>query len=525
MTLRFYLSSTFRDLQKERELIAEYLVKDEHLPIQTVIASADPVLDQCLRDVEGCDVMILLVAASYGTIVPGRDGVRRSITHHEFLHAEDKRMPILVFELGYLDPPEALTEEQQRGLNTLKRDMTAMKRIPARVPIQMRLLGDVLTAVHKFLRDKQGAPLNASANDGAFRLPLPSQGAAPVAAAPARQAAPHEGRAMFVQIQLQDRADRFHLIPEVFLPGGDGGWQACPQADPEPRDAVAPGGLAKSLDDLCKEAQRRLPSGQAEGIQQVVIELLLPTEVLADCLSQPRQAIHLGQTLAHLRQLHLPCCLRSLERAVSRQQQPVWANQLRSRWNLAAESPSGLLACRGWPDAPTDEASEANALGSFKSGLARPAFGALVALCACPDDREHTGALLQALLDAPLPVLLLWGRDGVEEDGADAARRWVRAHTLLQRPLPPLPEEALDPPAAGCSPLHPITVPPEPWSKPWCSRAVAVSRQELVQTNKDWVHQAVLLLDSPERWPARLSPPPARSRPKARLRLRHHPTP
>jgi hypothetical protein len=516
MIQRFYLSSTFRDLRHERELIAEYLVKNEQLPVETVIASADPVLERCLADVERCDVMILLVASSYGTIVPGLDGVRRSVTHHEFLHARKKGLPILGFELRYLYPPDPLSEEQQQGLFILKRQMTAMERVVRPVFSKECLLGDVLTAVHKLLRDQQTSPFTAPAKDGAFCLPLPSQRAAPGAVSPAHQLPQPPVSEMVVQIQLQPVGDRFNLFPEVFLPRGDGGWQPWPEADPEPCDAVCAGHLANSLADLCDEAQRRLPRGRAGGIDQVVIELLLPTEVLADCLSQPREALHLGETLDHLRWLRWPCSLRSLERAVSRQQLPVWANQLRARFHHAGEKQARLLACSGWPATPSTTTGNAiDELGRFKTGLqpSDKAVAALVAVLACPDDRQHTGELLQALLASPLPVLLLWRRDG--RDGADPARCWARANELLERQLPPLPEKALDPPrAAGC-PLHPIHLPFEAW----CSRAVAERRQHLVQNEQDWVHRAVLLLDCPERWPERRLPPPRPgSRPRGHLR-------
>ena len=81
---KFYISSTFRDLSDQRLKIRDYLVKNETLPIETVSASSDPTLKQCLSDVDSCDAMILLVANSYGTLVDVPDGKRRSITQYPF---------------------------------------------------------------------------------------------------------------------------------------------------------------------------------------------------------------------------------------------------------------------------------------------------------------------------------------------------------------------------------------------------------------------------------------------------------
>jgi hypothetical protein len=114
-TLRIYISSTFRDLGEERKLISDCLVNFEQLPIQTTLASPDPVLVRCWDHVDSCDVMILLVGSSYGTMVPGLDGVRRSVTHHEFLRFHENGKPVLGFNLSYIpgkDPAESRIDDQ-----------------------------------------------------------------------------------------------------------------------------------------------------------------------------------------------------------------------------------------------------------------------------------------------------------------------------------------------------------------------------------------------------------------------------
>jgi hypothetical protein len=511
-TLRFYLSSTFSDLGEERKLISDWLVNSEQLPVQTRSASPDPVLKKCLADVDSCDVMILLVASSYGTIVPGPDGVRRSVTHHEFLRARETGKPILVFDLSYVPSAETQTEEQQQGLQALRREMTNLERIAAPAASQVLLVGEVSAAVHKFMKKRQADELAALGGTGALALPLPSQRAVPVA--PPSKPLPPQAREMYLQVQLQPMAEAFNLIPELFLPCGEGGWQGCSDADLEPLQAVAGDQLVDALHALCEEAQIRLHSCQAseamDQIDAVVIELLLTTELLAVCLSQPEAGHQLAQTLARLSQLNMPYMIRSLARAES-SRLPVRANQLRNHWHHAVAERPRLLACSGWPLAASAHGDSAKRSCPFQSGLLSPdgAVAALVALLPCPDDLLHTGELLQAMLRSPLPVLLLW-----QGDGADPALRWARATSLLERTLPALPEPALNPDRAGGRFLHTLDLP----AGSWCSRAAAVRRQRLVADQNLWVDQAVLLVDCPERWPTRL--PPARPPSAGRLQLR-----
>jgi hypothetical protein len=529
-TLRIYISSPFRDLGEERQLIADCLVNLEQLPIQTTSASPDPVLKRCLDHVDSCDVMILLVGSSYGTMVPGLDGVRRSVTHHEFLRFQENGKPVLGFNLNYIpgkDPAEgridAQTEEQKEGLEALRREMADVKRrTPALgVANQKDLVIKVCASVLHLINEQRAAELAALGCKSGLSLTPPSQRAVPPA--PTSQPLPTQAREIYLQVQLQRTAGQFNLIPEVFLPGGKGGWQRCPDADPEPRDAVASDQLVDALHDLGDDAQIRLHSCQAmeamaqmDQIDAVVIELLLTTEQLAACLSQPEaghQLAQTAQTLAHLRQLNMPYMIRSLARAEN-SRLPVRANQLRLHWHHAgAECPS-LLACSGWPLASGANGDPAKDIRPFQSGLLSldGAVAALVALLPCPDDLQHTGELLQAMLRSPLPVLLLW-----QEDGADPTLRWARATSLLERNLPALPEAALNP--DGPRLLHALDLP----SGTWCSRAAAVRRQRLVADQQLWVDRAVLLVDCPERWPTRL--PPARPPSGGRLQLRRASTP
>jgi hypothetical protein len=508
--LKFYISSTFKDLKEERKLLAEYLTKNLQLPIRTELASSDPVLERCLADVEACDTMILLVASSYGTIVEGPDGERLSITHREFLHATKKGKPVLAFELTYVPAPSPpLTAEEEEGLRTLKGQIRDLRRISARVSTSICYGFEVLSAVRQHIESRQKADLSPGAEAGGLQLDPPLLQPSPPTPTPS----PSRSTEIYLHIQVLPRGPRFHLIPEVFVPRPDGGgWESWPEADPEPREGVAPGGLPASLEELCIEAQAALPLAVAQAIDQVVMELFLPTEVLAACLSGQASMARLRQALNALSLLPYPYVIRSLERAENGRRAPVRVNQLRTQWGLASSPGARLLACARWPEASV-EGDPAHGLRPFRACLqSQRDATALLGLADCPADRLHTGQLLQGILASPLPVVLLW-----HADGGDPPERWAQTAELLNRPLPALPLEALDPPAAG--PPLPLPLPPGPW----CSRAAAERRPQLLGGGRMWVDQAVLLIDCPERWPTRLTAPQASE--ATRLRLRRRATP
>ena len=524
MTLRIYISSTFRDLGDERALVAEYLVKTEHLPIQTVIASAGPVLEDCLADVASCDALILLVASSYGTIEADRHGIRRSVTHHEFVHARDLGKPILAFDLSYVHPPETISDEQRQGLRNLRSELTKMERIMAPVTSQSRLLGEVLAAVQKQIRKDLAGTLADTADGKGFSLHFPSLSSLPLAA---NSTASSLSKEMYVQVQLKPLADRFVLIPEVFLPGpGDGGWQPCPAADPHPCEGVILTDLVDTLAELCEQAQRALPREPAEWIEKAVIELLLPDEVLAELLLDDRgeespAAGDLCKVLTALADpsFDYPFLLRSLQRAERCKRAPIQANTIRTHWRNSQNPEAGLLVCTRWP------AMNESSIRSFESDLKDPKravsaedpkreVSALVALLPCPTDREDAGTLLKAILRSPLPVVLLW-----RHDGADPASRWTQASALLERQLPADLPAVLKNEAADSHQLHSVPLPP----RAWCSLAAAERRKTLLAKSQLWVHQALLLVDCPQRWPGRITA--ARPGTSGRYQLRRATTP
>jgi hypothetical protein len=519
-TLRFYLSSTFRDLEEERASIAKYLVRMEQLPIETKIASAGQVLGECLADVESCDAMILLVASSYGTIVANQEGVERSVTHHEFLHAKSLDIPVLVFDLTY-KPSEDLTPAQLDGLRRLRNEIGNLERIPAYVASKDDLLGEVLTAVGRHMRQSQFMAFSATAEPEFFFVPSHTQSARP--SPPVLEKV--ESAVMYLQVQLKRCGDRFDLIPEIFLPpSGNERWRSCSAADPQPCEGVPTAELADVLAELCEQAQSHPQIPSLAGIKQVVMELLLPTEIIAELFAfsadQLPSAAQLRQAFKDLSSKDYPYLLRSLDRAANCKAAPVKLNRLLDHWQHAQGQQPRLLACSRWP-ALGSEADPADHIRPFQCALQEldAAVSALVALLPCPADLLQAGTLLQAMLASPLPLLLLWHSDATDPSDATAPRsRWANAGELLDRQLPDLPDEAFRATPGDAHQLYDRHLMP----KAWCSHAAARRRRTLLGDKQRWVDQAVLVLDSPERWPVRINP----NRPKVsgRYQLRRTPS-
>jgi hypothetical protein len=91
--LRVYVSSTLLDLRSEREAVFSCLNDRGHVPRHSYVADSESVHISCLRDVEKCDLYILIVGHRYGE--PPRENNPRnlSMTHLEFQHAGDMGIP------------------------------------------------------------------------------------------------------------------------------------------------------------------------------------------------------------------------------------------------------------------------------------------------------------------------------------------------------------------------------------------------------------------------------------------------
>ncbi|MCP5050116.1 MAG: SUMF1/EgtB/PvdO family nonheme iron enzyme, partial [bacterium] len=93
-----YISSTYKDLIKEREAAAKAVRRLGHhtIAMEDYVASDQRPVEKCLQDVRSSDVYIGIFAWRYGYIPPGYD---KSITHLEYDTARKAGIPCLIFLL------------------------------------------------------------------------------------------------------------------------------------------------------------------------------------------------------------------------------------------------------------------------------------------------------------------------------------------------------------------------------------------------------------------------------------------
>ena len=82
---KVYVSSTVLDLQAEREAVMAWLVARGHQPVHSYTPSGETVRASCLADIDGCELLVLILGHRYGA---QPDGDELSITHQEFRRAD-----------------------------------------------------------------------------------------------------------------------------------------------------------------------------------------------------------------------------------------------------------------------------------------------------------------------------------------------------------------------------------------------------------------------------------------------------
>ena len=129
---RFYISSTFDDLQDYRKAVYAMLRKLRHdaVAMEDYVAKDQRPLDKCLEDVAACDVYIGIFSWRYGYIPPKDNPQHKSITELEYRKAEELGKERLIFLLDPDTswPPKAMdstTGEGDRGerINTLRAEL------------------------------------------------------------------------------------------------------------------------------------------------------------------------------------------------------------------------------------------------------------------------------------------------------------------------------------------------------------------------------------------------------------------
>ena len=120
---KFYISSTYKDLEKERQAAANAVQELGHevIAMERYPSMEERPLDKCLADVRNCDFYIGIYAYRYGYIPKGYD---KSITHLEYEEAGKKSIPRLLFVIGDEAPwPKDRSDKDITGINAFKNEI------------------------------------------------------------------------------------------------------------------------------------------------------------------------------------------------------------------------------------------------------------------------------------------------------------------------------------------------------------------------------------------------------------------
>jgi formylglycine-generating enzyme required for sulfatase activity len=119
---RFYISSPFLGLKKEREEAKELITRRNHAYGDSYGGSPDPLVETCQRDVRASDHYVLILGERYGTRRAEHGG--KSVTELEFEAALDAGLSLHAFFLGFVSDSRNGIErdaEAQAALEAFRR--------------------------------------------------------------------------------------------------------------------------------------------------------------------------------------------------------------------------------------------------------------------------------------------------------------------------------------------------------------------------------------------------------------------
>lgn len=134
-----FISSTFQDLYKERELVAAALTERGVLvnALEEIPASTSNSKENILQGIDESDFVVLILGTRYGTILPSMtDSHEISVTHWEYNEAFKRGKSILAFvrrwEPAYANHPDKLDDAKDNSFGHKQRKLAQFRNIVTR---------------------------------------------------------------------------------------------------------------------------------------------------------------------------------------------------------------------------------------------------------------------------------------------------------------------------------------------------------------------------------------------------------
>ena len=119
-----FVSSTYEDLQKERQAVIQSLLEFDCIPVgmEFFPAADDTAWEVIKRVIEDCDYYVVIVAGRYGSLSP--EGI--SYTQKEYEYAVEKGVPVMAFLHG---APGKIPAEKTEGNEESKRKLEQFREL------------------------------------------------------------------------------------------------------------------------------------------------------------------------------------------------------------------------------------------------------------------------------------------------------------------------------------------------------------------------------------------------------------
>lgn len=155
--MRVFISSTYQDLQQERQATIQILQRAQLGPSAMEFFPSEPStpLEVALRELETCDVVILLLGFKAGSLIPTSPHLTYTVA--EFDHARKLPRPVLAF-VKTLDKRwknEEVIESRKKVLNEFKQRVEQSV-MPGYFSDPKGLQIEILLALQKW--DSEGRP-------------------------------------------------------------------------------------------------------------------------------------------------------------------------------------------------------------------------------------------------------------------------------------------------------------------------------------------------------------------------------
>jgi hypothetical protein len=534
--MKFYLSSTLRDLYDERKIVKrifEYMNQGGHKLITSETSSPE-IFQQCLKDIDQCDVLILLLGVRYGTLFAHTDtGEELSMTHHEFRHARKNGKEIIAFQLKSDDYASQRSDEVARRESFW--DEIKHCGIYASENIDGRFLGEVILATI------------------CVRYPEKRLVDFPTAEQPhlSHRLNPRVPQFISLIVQARDSGLRdandlplLNLIPEVqsWEPGSDSSDEDdlgyfnsdFPELTPCNNVQLSPETLTSNSGDSNRSLAgwldcwyhqilnyaEQLRRKKRDGVDpKVIVELFLPRDLIflmnSTALKLHSTSAIGGSQLVKSKDLvsSLNLVVRSLDRAETHVNNPSIAvnallgRRLRSAWN----SGDVLLVTSPPPSyGPDHHDGDCPWKTEFDDRTGYDSTAVCMYLAEFPSDQARMRELLDIIIDANLPLTLLWPCNSPRNAIPSDVRLKLAEEVLAKLSAQPL---SLTPDKNGAFSQISTSLPKlNVETVACCRRETLILNRSLASAAK----QAILLIDVNDHWP-RLIARSVRDHPQERM--------